>query len=245
MTLGSSFPLGASRSARWRELQRVLETRHGRAAAPLRSRGRERARPGDRPGPADPALVPLLACVRAGPPAGSVLRLPGRRAVRPVPRTSFRPRQGAPGSVRTVRRAARGVESRGGPAAGRQLRLGLEERGHRFQPLSVGRRPAAAYAVHPDRGLRDARRGLHPQPELRRAGVAARHVSGRDRQDSVPAGSRVSPPSNCCPSSRSTSRTRRAGSTTGATSRCRSSRRIPGTARGPTRSASSTTSATW
>ncbi len=127
------------------------------------------------------AFVPGIA-------AGSVLRLPRRRAVRPVPRASFRPRQGPPRSVRTVRGAARGVESSGGPAARRQLRLGLEERGHGFQPLSLGGRPAPAHAVRQNGGVRDARRGLHPQPQLRRAGVAARHLSRRDRQDSVPAG---------------------------------------------------------
>ena len=127
--------------------------------------------------PRTPALVPLLARIRARHHGRSALRLPRRRAVRSGARTSFRPRQGAARSLRQVRGAAGGLESRGGARAGRQLRLGLEERRRRPGRVRLGGRPSAAHALCQDGHLRDARRRLHAAPQLRRRGAEARHVS--------------------------------------------------------------------
>ena len=159
-----------------RQLQRVLEARHRRAVALLRSGGCREARAGRRSRPADPALVPLLARIRARHHGRSDLRLPRRWAVRSGTRPSFRPRQGAARSLRKMRGAARGLESRGGARAGRQLRLGLEERRRRPGCLRLGGRPPSAHALCQDGRLRDARRRLHTPPQLRRRGAEARHV---------------------------------------------------------------------
>ena len=127
--------------------------------------------------PRTPALVPLLARVRARHHGRSALRLPRRWAVRSGTRTSLRPRQGAARSLRQVRGAARGLESRGGVRARRQLRLGPEERRRRPGRVRLGGRPSAAHALCQDGCLRDARRRLHTAPQLRRRGAEARHVS--------------------------------------------------------------------
>ena len=54
--------------------------------------------------------------------------------------------------------------------------------------VRLGGRPSAAHALCQNGCLRDARGRLHAAPQLRRRGAEARHVSGRDREDSVPAG---------------------------------------------------------
>ena len=186
--IGTSFPLGRHDLSGRRQLQRVLEKRHRRAAALLRSGGCRDAGPSCRSRPADAALVPLLARIRARHRGRAALRLPRRWAVRSRPRSPLRPRQGAPRSVRQMRGAACGVESRGGMRARRQLRLGSQERRRRPRCIRLGGRSSSAHALCQDGCLRDARGRLHAAPQLRRRGVEARHVCGRDRQDSVPAG---------------------------------------------------------
>ena len=123
----------------WRQLQRVLEARHRRAVAPVRSRRRWRARARHRPQSPASAVVPLLARLRARYHRRSALRLSCRWTVRSGARTSFRSRQGSARSVRKVRGAARGLEPRGGVRAGRQLRHGLEERRRGSRGRTTGR----------------------------------------------------------------------------------------------------------
>ena len=159
----------------WRQLQRVLEARHGRAVALLRSRGCRDAHAGRRSRPAAPALVPLLARLRARHHGRSALRLPRRWAVRSGQRPSFRPRQGAARSLRKMRGAACGLESRGGVRARRQLRLGAEERGRRPGCVRLGGRPSSCARPLPGRfSTRCTWAPSHgtPTPASRRRGAA-------------------------------------------------------------------------
>ena len=113
------------------------------------------------------------------------------------------------------------------------------------RPLRLGRRSAAPPAVCADGHLRDARRWLHQAPELWRRRRAARHLRRADREDPLPAGpGHHGRRAAAGLPVRSAARPERRR-TTGATSRCRSSRRTTPTARVPTRSACSTSSGTW
>ena len=73
-------------------------------------------------------------------------------------------------------------------APGDNCASALEERRRGPESVRLGGRPSAAHALCQDRALRDARGRLHTAPQLRRRGATARHVSRRDREDSVSAG---------------------------------------------------------
>ena len=129
---------------------------------------------------------------------------------------------------------------------GRQRGHGDEERGGRPGALRLGGRRAAAPPVRRHGHLRDARARLHAPSQLGRGAGQARHLRRPDREDPVPAGPRRHGRRAAAGLPvRPARRAARAASTTGATSRSRSSRRTTPTARGRTRSARSTSSATW
>ena len=205
------------------------------------------SRPSDRTRPRSQPYLSLLACVRARHYRGTDLCLSGRGSVRPGEGPPIRLRKRCcstpTGSVLPGHRIA-AETPRGDQASNAATAL-----------KSVVADPSAydwegdappRSAVREDDHLRDARRRLHPAPELRRRGVQTRHVCRTDRENPLSAGSRHQRRRTAARSSRSTSRTRRrACATTGAISRSRSSRRTRRTARDRTRWARSTSFATW
>ena len=243
---GRSAPLGAtvvdggvnfslfSRDATGVEL--LLFDREDDAEAFARDRPRSRREPN----------LPLLARLRAGRAARADLRLPRLRPVRPGQRAALRSRRRSC-STRTAATwssptatAARPPAAQGDNAATAMKSVVVDPAAYDWEgdaPLQ----PAVLAHDH----LRDARARLHAPPELRRGREDARHLCRADREDPLPPGLGITAvellpvfqfDAQECPPG---------WSTTGATSRCRSSRRTRRTARGRSRSARWTSSATW
>ena len=159
---------------------------------PLRPGG---ARRRDPPDPDGRAHRPGLARLPPGGQAGAPLRIPRRRPLRAPGRAPLQPAQAPPRSLRQGHRRGDRVErrdlripgrrSRRGSDAGRSRQRALRSQERRGGPrIHVGRRPATAHPVAPDRDLRGARQGLHhPEPgrpegaagNLRRPGLPGLH----------------------------------------------------------------------
>ena len=171
-----SFPLGATRDAGRGQLQRLLARAPPRwsccsstaSTTPQPSRVVALDPQGDR-------TEPLLARLRAGARRRAALRLPRARAVRPGARAPVRPAEG-PASTPTrgrspCRRATAGSRrAPPGDNAAVAMKSVVVDRAR----LRLGGRPPAAPPLREDDHLRDARRRLHPPPQLGRRRRAAR-----------------------------------------------------------------------
>ena len=155
---GRSYPLGATLRAGGANFSVFAKHATAVELLPLRSRGRQRARPHHRARSAPPSHLSLLARVRAGDRGRPGLWLSRAWPVRTGTGSALRPRQAAARPLRSMRRRAGGAQPPSRDGAGRQRGDGAEERRRRSAGLRLGGRPAATSVVREDRDLRDARR---------------------------------------------------------------------------------------
>ena len=195
----------------------------------------------------DAPHLPLLARARARARSRPGLRLPRARAVRAGARPAVRPAEGAPRPYGLAVAVPRGLRPRGGAArpgdncAVAMKSVVADAGGVRLggrRPLRTPFARTVIYEMHVRR--------LHAAPELRRAGRQARHLRRPHREDPVPAGPRRHGRRAAAGVPvRPAGRAARTDQLLGLPAGVASSRRTRRTARARTRSACSTSSATW